>query len=118
MTNAERALFGLPPLADDRNLAAAAQAYSDDMVARNFYSHTSPDGTQPWDRAATAGARHRGIGENIAAGQNTAAEVVQGWMDSPGHRANILKPGFTHIGVGFRDGGAMGTYWTQLFGQA
>ncbi|MEV0476641.1 CAP domain-containing protein, partial [Streptomyces prunicolor] len=87
-----------------------------DMVARAFYSHTSPDGSQPWDRAAAAGARRRTIGENIACGQRTATEVVEGWMNSPGHRANILKPDFTHIGIGFAGGGQMGTYWTQLFG--
>ncbi|MEV5529515.1 CAP domain-containing protein [Streptomyces prunicolor] len=115
-TNAERARAGLRALAVDPLLAAAAQAHSTDMVARAFYSHTSPDGSQPWDRAAAAGARRRTIGENIACGQRTPAEVVEGWMNSPGHRANILKPDFTHIGIGFAGGGQMGTYWTQLFG--
>jgi len=86
------------------------------MAVRAFYSHTSPEGTQPWDRAAAAGARHRSIGENIACGQRSPAEVVDGWMNSPGHRANILKPDFTHIGIGFAGGGPAGTYWTQLFG--
>jgi uncharacterized protein YkwD len=86
------------------------------MVARAFYSHTSPDGREPWHRAEAAGSTRRSIGENIACGQRSAAEVVRGWMNSPGHRANILKPGFTHIGVGFAGGGAAGTYWTQLFG--
>ncbi|MGW0830328.1 CAP domain-containing protein [Streptomyces prunicolor] len=116
LTNAERARAGLRALAVDPLLAAAAQAHSTDMVARAFYSHTSPDGSQPWDRAAAAGARRRTIGENIACGQRTPAEVVEGWMNSPGHRANILKPDFTHIGIGFAGGGQMGTYWTQLFG--
>ncbi|MFC8827711.1 CAP domain-containing protein [Streptomyces sp. NPDC057137] len=118
LTNAERSAAGLRPLAGDPRLTAAAQAHSDDMVARGFYSHTSPDGRQPWDRAAAAGCTHRGIGENIACGQRSAAEVVQGWMDSPGHRANILKPDFTHIGIGLRGGGEMATYWTQLFGSS
>ncbi|MFE2493518.1 CAP domain-containing protein [Streptomyces scopuliridis] len=117
LTNAERTRAGLRPLADDRRLAAAAQAYSADMAARAFYSHTSPEGLAPWDRAAAAGAAHRGIGENIACGQRDPREVVRGWMDSPGHRANILKPDFTHLGVGFAGGGPAGTYWTQLFGQ-
>lgn len=116
LTNGERARAGLPPLAVDPLLAAAAQAHSTDMVARAFYSHTSPDGSQPWDRAAAAGSRRRTIGENIACGQRSPAEVVEGWMNSPGHRANILKPDFTHIGIGFAGGGQMGTYWTQLFG--
>ncbi len=116
LTNRERTRAGLPRLAVDPPLATAAQAYSADMAARAFYSHTSPEGTQPWDRAAAAGAARRSIGENIACGQRSPAEVVDGWMNSPGHRANILKPDFTHIGVGFAGGGPAGTYWTQLFG--
>lgn len=116
LTNRERARAGLPPLAVDPVLTTAAQAHSADMIARAFYSHTSPDGSQPWDRAAAAGSTRRSIGENIACGQRSPAEVVEGWMNSPGHRANILKPTFTHIGVGFEGGGAAGTYWTQLFG--
>ncbi|MFJ8605057.1 CAP domain-containing protein [Streptomyces shenzhenensis] len=116
LTNRERGRARLAPLAVDPLLTAAAQAHSADMVARDFYSHTSPEGSQPWDRAAAAGSRRRTIGENIACGQRSAAEVVEGWMNSPGHRANILKPDFTHIGVGFVGGGRTGTYWTQLFG--
>ncbi|MCF3134976.1 CAP domain-containing protein [Streptomyces olivochromogenes] len=116
LTNRERRGAGLPPLAVDPRLTAAAQAYSADMVARDFYSHTSPEGSQPWDRAAAAGSARRTIGENIACGQRSAAEVVEGWMNSPGHRANILKADFTHIGIGFAGGGRAGTYWTQMFG--
>ncbi|MFF3488320.1 CAP domain-containing protein [Streptomyces sp. NPDC002701] len=116
LTNAERAAAGLPPLAEDPLLTRAAQAHSADMVTRAFYSHTSPDGSEPWHRAAAAGSTRRTIGENIACGQRSPAEVVRGWMDSPGHRANILKPAFTHLGVGFAGGGPAGTYWTQLFG--
>ncbi|MFH8791288.1 CAP domain-containing protein [Streptomyces sp. NPDC017941] len=116
LTNGHRAAAGLRPLAPDARLAAAAQAHSADMVARGFYSHTAPDGSEPWHRAAAAGSTRRTIGENIACGQRSAAEVVRGWMDSPGHRANILKPAFTHLGVGFAGGGSAGTYWTQLFG--
>ncbi|WP_328869095.1 CAP domain-containing protein [Streptomyces sp. NBC_00287] len=116
LTNRERAGAGLRPLAVDPVLTTAAQAHSADMVARAFYSHTSPEGSQPWDRAAAAGSRRRSIGENIACGQRSPAEVVRGWMNSPGHRANILKRDFTHIGIGFAGGGEAGTYWTQLFG--
>ncbi|MFJ5274182.1 CAP domain-containing protein [Streptomyces sp. NPDC088358] len=116
LTNAERAGEGLPPLLADTPLTTAAQAHSDDMVARAFYSHTSPDGRRPWDRAAAAGSARRTIGENIACGQRSPDEVVRGWMNSPGHRANILKPDFTHIGIGLAGGGDAGTYWTQLFG--
>ncbi|WP_345655680.1 CAP domain-containing protein, partial [Streptomyces tremellae] len=118
LTCAERAAAGLGQLAADPLLARAAQAHSADMVGRDFYAHTDPDGRQPWDRARAAGATHRGIGENIACGQRSAAEVVQGWMNSPGHRANILRPDFTHIGVGYATGSRLGTYWTQLFGSA
>lgn len=117
LTNAERAAAGLAPLVPDAGLTAAAQAHSGDMVARDFYAHTTPEGREPWDRAAAAGCAHRAIGENIACGQRTAAEVVRGWMDSPGHRANILSPDFTHIGVGYAAGSTAGTYWTQLFGR-
>ncbi|MGV9456148.1 CAP domain-containing protein [Streptomyces sp. NPDC003635] len=116
LTNRERSRAGLRPLAADPVLTAAAQAHSADMVARAFYSHTSPEGSRPWDRAAAAGSRHRSIGENIACGQRSPTEVVEGWMNSPGHRANILKREFTHIGIGFAGGGPAGTYWTQLFG--
>ncbi|MCP9993813.1 CAP domain-containing protein [Streptomyces albogriseolus] len=116
LTNRERTRAGLRPLSRDPLLATAAQAHSADMVARDFYAHTAPDGSKPWDRAAAAGSRCRTVGENIACGQRSAAEVVRGWMNSPGHRANILKPEFTHIGVGFAGGGRAGTYWTQLFG--
>ncbi|MGF0173966.1 CAP domain-containing protein [Streptomyces sp. Marseille-Q5077] len=116
LTNRERARAGLRPLAVDPALGTAAQAYSADMAARAFYSHTSPEGSQPWDRAAAAGSRMRSIGENIACGQRSSGEVVEGWMNSPGHRANILKRDFTHIGIGFAGGGPAGTYWTQLFG--
>ncbi|WP_446035202.1 CAP domain-containing protein, partial [Streptomyces olivaceus] len=107
---------GLPALAPDDRLARAAQAHSADMVARDFYSHTDPDGGRPWDRAAAAGSSRRTVGENIACGQRSPAEVVEGWMNSPGHRANILKSDFTHLGVGLAGGGRAGTYWTQLFG--
>ncbi|MFE9775212.1 CAP domain-containing protein [Streptomyces sp. NPDC005931] len=116
LTNRERARAGLPALGADPLLTAAAQAHSADMVARDFYAHTAPDGSRPRDRATAAGSTRRTVGENIACGQRSAAEVVQGWMNSPGHRANILRPEFTHIGVGFAGGGRAGTYWTQLFG--
>ncbi|WP_067537825.1 CAP domain-containing protein [Nocardia crassostreae] len=116
LTNRERTGAGLPPLAPDPLLTRVAQAHSADMVARDFYSHTCPDGSRPWDRAVAAGCARRMIGENIANGYPAPAEVVTGWMNSPGHRANILKPDFTHVGVGLAGGGRNGTYWTQLFG--
>src|SRR5690606_9557500 len=81
LTNRERARAGLPPLSRDPLLTTAAQAHSADMVARDFYAHTAPDGGKPWDRAAAAGSRCRAVGENIACGQRSAAEVVRGWMN-------------------------------------
>ena len=115
-TNVERARHGLPALTVDARLGAAAQDHSDDMVRRAFFSHDNPDGAQVWDRALARGYRYRKVAENIAAGQRSAAEVVAGWMDSPGHRANILDRELTQIGVGHALGGSYGTTWTQVFG--
>jgi stress response protein SCP2 len=115
-TNVERARHGLAALTVDARLAAAAQAHSEDMVRRDFFSHANPDGQQVWDRALARGYPYRKVAENIAAGQRSAAEVVRGWMDSPGHRANILDGELTQIGVGHALGGGYGTTWTQVFG--
>jgi stress response protein SCP2 len=115
-TNAERARHGLAPLTVDARLTAAAQAHSADMVARSFFAHENPDGSQVWDRALAAGYAYRKVAENIAAGQRSAAEVVVGWMNSPGHRRNILDPELTQIGVGTATGGEYGIHWTQVFG--
>ncbi|HZG92233.1 MAG TPA: CAP domain-containing protein [Pseudonocardia sp.] len=114
-TNAERARHGLRALTVDVRLTAAAQAHSEDMVRRAFFAHHNPDGAQVWDRALAAGYHYRKVAENIAAGQRTAAEVVRGWLDSPGHRANILDGELTQIGVGHALGGGYGVTWTQLF---
>jgi stress response protein SCP2 len=115
-TNAERARHGLAPLTTDARLAAAAHAHSADMVRRGFFAHENPDGKQVWDRAVTAGYAYRKVAENIAAGQRTAEEVVRGWMESQGHRANILDRDLTQIGVGRAEGGSYDVYWTQVFG--
>ncbi len=115
-TNAERARHRLGLLTVDPRLAAAAQGHSEDMVRRTFFAHENPDGAQVWDRAVAAGYTYRKVAENIAAGQPTAAEVVLGWMESPGHRANILDAELTQIGVGHAVGGSYGVYWTQVFG--
>ncbi|WP_329167077.1 CAP domain-containing protein (plasmid) [Streptomyces sp. NBC_01717] len=116
LTNAERAAAGVAPLLADLRLTEAAQAHSTDMVVRVFYSHTCPEGREPRHRAAAAGWPHPVVGENIACGQRSPVEVVRGWMDSPAHRANILNPTFTHVGIGYAVGGLAGGYWTQLFG--
>jgi uncharacterized protein YkwD/stress response protein SCP2 len=116
LTNRERGKHGLGQLAANKQLAEAAQMHSADMAVRNFFDHQNPEGAQCWDRAQLVGYRYRKIAENIAAGQRSPEEVVEGWMNSPGHRANILDGELTEIGVGLAAGGSYGTYWTQVFG--
>ncbi|MFC5055250.1 CAP domain-containing protein, partial [Saccharothrix xinjiangensis] len=115
LTNAERAAQGCPALASDDKLATAARAHSADMAARNYFDHVSQDGRSFVDRVKAAGYPSPGA-ENIAAGQRTAESVVKGWMDSPGHRANILNCKLKALGVGMARGGSYGIYWTQNFG--
>lgn len=100
-------------------LATAARNHSIDMATNNFFSHTGSDGSSAGDRATRAGYVWSTWGENIAAGYPSVATVMQGWIDSPGHCANLMHPGFTNIGTsGHYDGGsAYGTYWTQVFGR-
>ncbi|MFF7779537.1 CAP domain-containing protein [Streptomyces tanashiensis] len=114
LVNAERAKVGCTPVRADARLASLAGAFSADMAARGFFDHTDPDGDTPWARAEQAGVTGMG-GENIARGQVDAAAVMASWMNSDGHRANILNCDFTTLGVGvaFGDGGP---WWTQDFG--
>ncbi|MFF8293010.1 CAP domain-containing protein [Streptomyces sp. NPDC016309] len=114
LVNAERAKVGCTPVQASRGLGALAGAYSRDMAERGFFSHTDPDGASPWDRAATAGVQGLAA-ENIARGQADAEAVMESWMNSDGHRANILNCDYTRLGVGvhFADGGP---WWTQDFG--
>jgi uncharacterized protein YkwD len=114
LTNKERAAKGCSPLRIDLRLAASARAHSKDMAANNYFSHTSQNGDSPWKRMEEAGYTSPGA-ENIAKGYATAAAVVEGWMKSPGHRANILNCDLRAIGVGMA-GGSGGPYWTQNFG--
>ncbi|MDI2130033.1 CAP domain-containing protein [Yinghuangia seranimata] len=116
LTNAARAAHGLPPLAAEPRLTASAQAHSADMAARDYFEHDSLDGRKPADRIRAAGYAYSRCAENIAAGQPTPADVVDGWMNSPGHRANILTPELTQIGIGIAYGGSYRIYWTQNFG--
>ncbi|WP_061297079.1 CAP domain-containing protein [Herbidospora cretacea] len=113
LTNAERAKAGCGALTHDAKLRTAAFNHSADMSAKNYFSHDSADGRKFSDRIKQAGFSFRAAGENIAKGYQTAAQVVQGWMDSPGHKANILNCTYTHIGVGHVAAG--GPYWTQDF---
>ncbi|QES46836.1 RNA polymerase [Streptomyces venezuelae] len=115
LVNKERAAAGCGPLKDDPQLRAAAQGHSDDMAARDFFSHTAPGGSDPGDRTTAAGYRWSTYGENIAKGQQTPEQVMDSWMNSSGHRANILNCSFKDIGVGIRKGSG-GPWWTQNFG--
>ncbi|MER2047210.1 MAG: CAP domain-containing protein [Solibacillus sp.] len=112
LTNAERAKEGLKPLEMHSPLMKVAQAKSEDMAKNNYFSHTSPTYGSPFDQIKSAGISYRSAGENIAQGQRTPQQVVQAWMESPGHRQNIMNANYTHIGVGFVDNGY---YWTQQF---
>lgn len=100
-TNQQRSANGLGTLGIDSLLNSAAQAKANDMVAKDYWSHTSPDGRQPWDFILAAGYSYNKAGENLAYGALTSEQTVQAWMDSPGHRANILKPEFSQVGFGF-----------------
>jgi len=116
LVNAARADAGCGPVSASSALTAAAQAHSADMAANDYFSHTSQDGRSFGDRIRAAGYGGGSMAENIAAGQSSASSVVTVWMDSPGHRANILGCAYRHIGVGVAKGGSYGTYWTQDFG--
>jgi hypothetical protein len=111
LTNQERAKNGLAPLKGNAELNYAADKYAEVMAQRHVLSHTGPDGSTPRDRAKAVGFEAQTIGENIAVGQKTPEQVVDAWMKSPGHRANILNPRYTEIGVGFDK-----NYWVQDFG--
>lgn len=118
LTNAEREKYGLSPLKWSDDLAAVATAHSQDMIDRNYFDHYTPEGLSPGDRLHEAGISFSVMCENIAAGQATPEDVVEGWMNSPGHRANILNERVTELGVGYVEGGYYGTYWTQVFRRA
>lgn len=113
LTNAARAEKGCKPLTHDPKLHAAAEGHSADMAAKGYFDHTSKDGRSPGDRIKAAGFSPVSTwGENIAMGQRTAASVMESWMNSPGHKANIMNCAFTFIGVGHDP---KGPHWTQVF---
>lgn len=106
-----------PPLQVSRKLNDAAAGHARDMAKRKYFEHQGSDGTQPRDRVSRAGYAFRLTGENIAFGPESAEEVVAGWLDSPGHCANIMEPRFRDIGVGLATGPKRGQiYWVQSFG--
>lgn len=112
LTNQERAKNGLPALKLDVELSKVARDKSKDMQTKNYFSHTSPTYGSPFDMMKAYGISYRTAGENIAMGQRSPQEVVQAWMNSQGHRENIMNSNFTHIGVGHV---TTGNHWTQMF---
>ncbi len=114
LVNKERGTAGCSPLSSDDALTDLARAFSEQMADEGFFDHTDPAGLSPWDRAAKVGITDLG-GENIARGQADAAAVMDAWMNSAGHRANILNCDYKTIGIGVHFG-AGGPWWTQDFG--
>ena len=122
LTNAERAQAGLRSLQLNVLLSRAAQRHSESMAYQDFFGHTGADGSSPFERIRNEGYRYSAAAENVAAGQSTPEDVVRSWMNSDGHRANILNPGYIDIGIGYEflanDTGRVNFrhYWTQTFG--
>jgi uncharacterized protein YkwD len=117
LINQERGKLGMSPLTHSGLLSSVARAHSQDMLDRDFVDHVNPDGLDPFDRIERAGYRFSSAAENIAAGnhQTDAADAFDSWMNSPGHRENMLNPEFSEIGIGYVQGGKMEYYWTTLF---
>lgn len=112
LVNVERTKQGLKELKYDWELARVARYKSEDMRDNNYFSHNSPVYGSPFDMMKNFGINYKAAGENIAKGQSTPEQVVKAWMNSSGHRANILSTKFTHIGVGYAKNGHI---WTQQF---
>ena len=115
MVNNERAKAGLSPLKLNWQLSRVARYKSQDMIDKNYFSHTSPTYGSPFVMMTNFGINYSSAGENIAYGQQTATEVMTGWMNSSGHRANILNSSYTEIGVGLAKSSDGTCYWTQQF---
>lgn len=112
LVNVQRQKNGLAELSYDWQLSRVARYKSEDMRENNYFSHTSPTYGSPFQMMKSFGISYKSAGENIARGQATPEAVVNAWMNSQGHRKNILNPSFTHIGVGYVSDGK---YWTQMF---
>lgn len=112
LVNTLRLENGLGALTYDWELSRVARYKSQDMKDKNYFSHTSPTYGSPYQMMRSFGITYRTAGENIAKGYSTPQAVVNAWMDSPGHRANILNASYTRIGVGYVQSG---NYWTQMF---
>lgn len=115
LVNKERAAAGLKSLTSDSQIAAVAQKKAEDMAKNGYFSHTSPTYGSAFDMLKAAGISYRSAGENIAKGQKTAQVVMNGWMNSSGHRANILSSSYTKIGVGYAVDAKGTPYWVQIF---
>jgi len=119
LTNQERAANSLHPLSYDANLATSARGHATDMAVQEYFNHVSLDGRTFSQRVTAAGYVYNSAGENIAAGYRTATLVVTAWMNSPGHRANILNTTFCDIGIGYayEASSRYNEYWVQNFGR-
>jgi len=115
LVNAERAKRGLHPLKANWQLSRVARYKSQDMAKLGYFSHTFPTYGSRFMMMEKVGVRFSAAGENIAKGQRTPQEVMNGWMNSPGHRANILSPSYTEIGVGYAKSRTGVNHWTQMF---
>lgn len=115
LVNSERAAQGLTALQKDSRLAALAQQKAEDMAKNQYFSHTSPTYGSAFDMLKAAGYSYKTAGENIAMGQKSAASVMDGWMHSSGHRANILHTSYEKIGVGYAVSADGMPYWVQIF---
>ena len=115
LINIERANLGLPALIKHWELSRVARYKSQDMIDKNYFSHISPTYGSPFTMMQSFGLRFSAAAENIAYGQRTPREVVNAWMGSPGHRANILSRAYTHTGVGAAKKSNGTLYWTQMF---
>lgn len=115
LVNNERAKSGLQPLKMSEELRSIANLKARDMAENNYFDHNSPTYGSPFQMLQDFGVHYSTAGENIAAGQRSAEEVMNAWLNSSGHRANILNKSFDTIGIGVYNGGKYGVYWTQLF---
>ncbi|MCZ8536653.1 S-layer homology domain-containing protein [Paenisporosarcina quisquiliarum] len=115
LVNLERAKAGLPALVADAPLSKIATVKAEDMVKNNYFDHISPTYGKPWDMAKQFGYSYSSFGENIAYGQKTPQEVVTAWMNSPGHKANILNKDYTNIGAGIKKDANGRIYWVHMF---
>lgn len=124
LTNDFRVQNGLPRLFADSALQVSSKVHAEDMARRGYFDHDTQDfsngqntvsGFSPFARMGMIGATYSTAAENIAAGQNTPDDVVNAWINSSGHRANMLNPNVTHLGVGYASGGSFGDYWVQNF---